>query len=151
MTMEELRRQLSAIEPDDSTFHGIGPSELPLLEQLMQDPEPWRAARAVVAASRIADARVLPLLERASRDPRAEVRVALAANLERMAASDANGLLLALLGDADVGVRKFAIRSVSTGHDAAVLRKVRELLDRDPAPAIREGAASRLRQLNIVP
>jgi HEAT repeat protein len=104
-----------------------------------------------VAASRLADARALPLLVRASRDPRAEVRVALAANLERMAASDANGLLLSLLGDADPGVRKFAIRSVSGANDAAVLRKVRELQDQDPAPAIREGAASRLRQLNILP
>src|SRR5258707_3402040 len=109
MTLEELRRQWSAPEPADGTFSGIGPAELPLLEQLMQDPEPWLAARAVVAASRIADPRALALLQRAAHDPREEVRVALAASVTRVAASDANALLLSLLDDADLGVRKFAI------------------------------------------
>jgi HEAT repeat protein len=151
MTLEELRTQLSAAEPDDSTYYGIGPAELPLLEQLMQDPEPWLAARAVVAASRIPDPRALALLQRATRDPRDEVRVALAASVTRVATSDANPLLLSLLDDADLGVRKFAIKSVSDAHDAAVLRKLRELQDRDPVPAIRDGAASRLRQLRVVP
>jgi HEAT repeat protein len=149
MTFEELRRQLSAIEPDDSTFLGIGPAELPLLEQLLQDPEPWRAARAVVAASHIPDPRAMALLQRATRDPRQEVRVALAASLTRVRTADANALLLALLGDGDLGVRKFAIKSVSPAHDPAVLSKLREMQDRDPVPAIRDGAASRLRQLNV--
>jgi HEAT repeat protein len=151
MTLEELRSQLSAAEPDDSTYYGIGPAELPLLEQLAQDPEPWLAARAVVAASRIADPRALALLERATHDPREEVRVALAASLTRVATPAANALLLSLLADTDLGVRKFAIKSVSETHDPAVLQKLRELQDRDPVPAIRDGAASRLRQLKIVP
>jgi HEAT repeat protein len=151
MTLEELRKQLSVVEPDDSTYYGIGPAELPLLEQLVLEPEAWLAARAVVAATRINDRRALALLQRAARDPREEVRVTLAASLKNIAASDTNAMLLSLLDDRDLGVRKFAIKSVSAGHDAAVHRKVRELQDRDPVPAIREGAASRLRQLNIRP
>jgi hypothetical protein len=47
MTLAELRAQLSAVEPDDSTYYGIGIAELPLLEQLLQDAEPWLAARVV--------------------------------------------------------------------------------------------------------
>jgi HEAT repeat protein len=149
MTFEELRRQLSAAEPDDSTYLGIGPAEVPLLERLLQDPEEWRAARAVVAASRIPDPQAVALLQRAARDPRPEVRVALAASLTRVPTTDANALLLALLGDGELGVRKFAIKSVTPAHAPAVLAKLRELQDRDPAPAIRDGAASRLRQLNV--
>jgi len=34
MTLEELRNQLSAIEPDEGIYAGIGSSEIPLLEQL---------------------------------------------------------------------------------------------------------------------
>jgi HEAT repeat protein len=151
MTFEELKKKLSVAEPDDSTYFGIGVPELPLLEQLLQDPEPWLAARAVVAASRIADRRALALLQRAKSDPRDEVRVTLAASLQSIAAADTNALLLSLLDDRDLGVRKFAIKSVSASHDPAVHRKVRELQERDPVPAIREGAASRLRQLNIRP
>jgi HEAT repeat protein len=151
MTLAELRAQLSAVEPDDSTYFGIGPAELPLLEQLLQDPEAWLAARAVFAASRIPDPRAVALLQRAARDPRQEVRVAVAASVERIAPTSANPLLLSLLDDTDHGVRKFAIKSVSGAHDPAVLTKLREVQARDPLPALRDHAASRLRQLNITP
>jgi len=151
MTLAELRAQLSAVEPDDSTYYGIGPAELPLLEQLLQDPEAWIAARAVFAASRIPDPRAVALLQRAATDPRQEVRVAVAASVPRVAPASANQLLLSLLDDSDHGVRKFAIKSVSGAHDPAVLRKLREVETRDPLPANRDHATSRLRQLNITP
>lgn len=150
-TLEQVRRQLSAVEPNDSTYHEIGPSEVPLLDQLLQASEPWLAARAVVAASRIADSQALKLLERAARDPREEVRVALAASLARLPARDADSLLLLLLADANLGVRKFAIKSVSPAHAPSVLDKLRDLQAGDPVAAIREGATSRLRQLNLAP
>jgi len=65
--------------------------------------------------------------------------------------TDANPLLLSLLDDKDLGVRKFAIKSVSTAHAPALLQKVREMQKRDPAPAIRDHAATRLKQLNVQP
>jgi HEAT repeat protein len=151
MTLSELHAQLSVVEPDDSTYYGIGPAELPLLEQLVQDPEAWMAARAVFAAARIPDPRAIALLQRAARDPRQEVRVAVAASVQRIPAASANALLLSLLDDRDHGVRKFAIKSVSTAHDPAVLNKLREVQARDPLPGIRDHAASRLRQLNVNP
>jgi HEAT repeat protein len=151
MTLEQLRSQLSAAEPDDSTYYGIGPAEIPLLEQLLQDREAWLAARAVFAASRIPDPRAIALLQRAARDPREEVRIAVAAAVKRVTTTDANPLLLSLLDDQDLGVRKFAIKSVSTAHAPAVLQKVREMQERDPAPAIRDHAATRLKQLNVQP
>jgi HEAT repeat protein len=109
------------------------------------------AARAVFAASRLADPRALALLRRATTDSRQQVRIAVAASLTRIIPANATDLLLPLLDDADLGVRKFAITSVTAAHDPAVLRKLRDLQARDPVPALRDHAASRLRDLNIVP
>jgi hypothetical protein len=133
--MEELRHQLSAIEGDENTFSGIGPSELPLLEQLFSDPEPSMASRAVFAASRIAGEPAKAILVRAAGDPRPELRVAAAA--ANLAPADAYRLLLQALSGSYLGVRKFAIRSVARA-------RLRELKSGDAAPAIRDAARSRL-------
>jgi HEAT repeat protein len=151
MTMEELRRQLSAIEPDENTYSGIGPSELPLLEQLVRDPEPWMASRAVFAASRIPGAHAKAILARAAGDPRPQLRVAAAAATKNLAPADANSLLLQALNDSELGVRKFAIQSVAATHSEQVHARLRELETGDPAPAIRDSAKARLATIRRVP
>ncbi|HSL44510.1 MAG TPA: HEAT repeat domain-containing protein [Anaerolineales bacterium] len=126
-TLEELRTQLSAIEPDDSTYEGIGPEEVPLLEQLLQDEKPWMAARAAVALSRIPAPEAVRVLERAARDARPEVRVTLAASVPNLKLEDAKQILPTLLDDPDLGVRKFAVRSepvVAAREAVDQLRKV---------------------------
>ena len=150
MTLEQLRIQLSDIEPDEGMYYGIGPSEIPLLEQLLQDREVWMAARAVFALSRVPDSKAVAILSRAAADPRKEVRVAVAASASNLKPSDANNILLRLLTDADVGVRKFAVKAVSAAHSAAVHAKLRDLETRDPAPSIRDAAKSKLRELKLI-
>jgi HEAT repeat protein len=140
MTLEELRRQLSAIEPDEATYSGIGAEEIALLDQLSRDPEPWMASRAVFAASRMADARAKAIVARAAGDPRSELRVAAAAATKNLAPAEANNLLLQALSDSD---RKFAVQAVAPTHSEPVQAKLRELESNDPAPAIREAARSR--------
>jgi HEAT repeat protein len=149
MTLDQLRNQLSAIEADESTYAGIGASEVPLLEQLLQDDEDWMAARAVFALSRVPHARAVTLLSQAGADPRQAVRVAVAASVTKLASQDANTILLPLLNDAALGVRKLAIRAVSSVHDAAVHAQLRNLETRDPAPVIRELAKDRVRELRL--
>ena len=39
-SMTQLREQLSAIEPDERTYEGIGPSEVPLLRDLVHEVLP---------------------------------------------------------------------------------------------------------------
>jgi HEAT repeat protein len=150
MTLEQLRNQLSAIEPDDSIYAGIGPSEIPLLEQLLQNEEAWIASRAVFALSRVPDIRAVTILSRIVADPRQEVRVSVAASVSNLRPSDANNILLKLLDDTDLGVRKFAVQAVSGTHDAAVHAKLRDLEARDPALPIRDVARDRLRELNLI-
>lgn len=148
MTLEQLRNQLSAIEPDESTYQGIGPSEIPLLEQLLQDEEPWLASRAVFALSRLRDQQATRILSRLTADPRPEVRVSLAASTNNLPPQAANDILLNLLEDTDVGVRKFAVEAVSETHNKAVRAKVRDIENRDPTPALRDIANTKLREIN---
>ena len=147
ITLEQLKNQLSAIEPDDSTYLGIGPSEIPFLEHLLQDEEAWMASRSVFALSRVSDDQVLPILSQAVADPRPEIRIALAASVSNLKPEDANNILLQLLSDSDLGVRKFAIKSVSGSHDIAVHEKLKDIQIQDPALPIREIAKDRLREL----
>lgn len=150
MTLEQLKNQLSAIEPSDSIYNGIGASDIPLLEQLLQDEEVWRASRAVFVLSRISGPQAIAILSQLVTDPRPEIRVALAASLSNMKPKDANSILLKLLADSDLGVRKFAIQSVSGSHDVAVHAKLRDVEARDPAPPIRDMAKDRLRELELI-
>lgn len=150
MTLEQIKNQLSAIEPDDGMYSGIGPSEIPFLEKLLQDKEVWMASRAVFALSRVSDAKAVRILSRAVADPRQEVRVAVAASVSNLKPRDANNILLKLLIDPELGVRKTAIQAISGTHDAAVHAKLRDIQTRDPAPAIRDIAKDRLRELKLI-
>jgi HEAT repeat protein len=147
MTLAQLKEQLSSIEVDAATYAGIGPDEVPLLDQLVSDPETWLAGRAIFALSQVRTPTALAILARAAADPRPEIRVAVAASAPNLAPADANGLLLTALGDAELGVRKFAIRAVAPVHSAAVQARLRELETADPVPAIRAAATSRLSEI----
>ncbi|GAA6616453.1 HEAT repeat domain-containing protein [Scytonema sp. NUACC26] len=150
MTLEQLKDQLSAIEPDNSIYNGIGSSEIPLLEQLLQDQEVWMASRAVFALSKVPDMRAVTVLSQAVADPRQEVRVSVAASVSNLRPSDANSILVQLLDDTDLGVRKFAVKAVSETHDASVQAKLRDLGLQDPTPLIRAIAQDRLRELRLI-
>lgn len=147
MTLAQLREQLSSIEIDAATYDGIGPSDVPVLDQLVSDPETWIAGRAIFALSQVRTPTALAILARAAADPRPEIRVAVAASTRNLAPEDANGLLLRGLSDTELGVRKFAIRSVAPAHSPAVQTRLRELETADPAPAIRAAATSRLSEI----
>jgi HEAT repeat protein len=143
MAMAELRQQLSAIEPDESTYAGIGPSEVPQLRQLLTDQKAWLAARAVYALSRIDTAEARAALLTAAGSPRSEVRVAVAANATKLVADVSNTILQVLLDDPNAGVRKFAIESVSDRNDATTRLKLIGIASTDNDPAIRAMARDR--------
>lgn len=149
MTLQELKARLGAIEANEGMYDGIGAAEIPLLEQLLHDQEAWLAARAVFALARIHDAKALAVLGKAAGDPREPVRVAVAAALGIVQPADANHLLRRLLSDPALGVRKFAIQSVSTAHDGAVHALLRRLETSDPVPAIRALANRKVGELNV--
>lgn len=148
MTLEQIRNQLSAIEPNDGTYSGIGPSEIPFVEQLLHDKEAWMASRAIFALSKIPDAKAVTILSKAAvADPRPEVRVAIAASAGNLTLKDANNILMHLLADNELGVRKFAIKSVSIDHDISVHEKLKYIKMQDSELLIRNLAKDRLREI----
>lgn len=151
MDLQQLRDRLSAIEPDHGTYAGIGPDEIPLLQRLLKDREAWMAARAVFALAEMHDPRAAKVLLTAAVDSRPEVRIAVAACAIRLEVADANRVLASLLADREIGVRKFAIRSVTTEHDPAVQAQVRHIQSTDPVPAIRRAAERKLTEMAAPP
>ena len=147
MLDSELRERLSAIEPNETTFEGISELDLPALVELLGDDEPWLAARAVFAIAIVGGAEAISILNRATTSDREEVRVAIAASASRMAPEDADILLERLLDDPSVGVRRFAVESVSAGNGDHIRQRMRELARSDSDPYLRSVANERSAQL----
>lgn len=147
MSLEELRQQLSAIEPDENMFRGIGKNDVPLLQQLLNDDEPWMAARAVYALSRISDDRATRILSQTVQDKRIEVRIALATVAAVLPAATATRILTRLLNDQNPGVRQFAIRSIPAKPTATAWESLQEIADYDPVEFVRLSAEESLKKL----
>lgn len=147
MSKSQLRERLSAIEPDESLYEGIGPSEVPLLRELLADEEAWLAARAAHALSRIDSESAQEALVAASKSDRPEVRVAVAASASALPPSVSDEVLAALIDDSNVGVRKFAIQSVSDNNSGMVRQKLTEVAMTEPHAPLRQSAELQARAL----
>src|SRR5262249_7385211 len=109
VTIDHIRRLLSADEPDYAAAARLGPQILPQLATLIRSGSPTYASRAAYLASLIPDPRAIQILQDAAKNPSPIVRVAIAAgmgNVQRPPAS----VLAKLLDDKDQSVRKMAIK-----------------------------------------
>jgi len=148
LNMPELRLRLSSIEGDPQMYVDLGPDEVPLLVELLNDEEAWMASRAVYALTRIATPEAVDAIHEASASPRGEVRVAVAASANLLPVPEADQVLTRLLADPDVGVRKYAIGSVMPDSDASLKQLVMDISDSDDA-VLKGTAASRARDLGL--
>jgi HEAT repeat protein len=146
MSMQEIRSRLSSIEGDAQMYVDLGPDEVPLLVELLDDEEAWLASRAVYALTRIATPDALAAVEEASSSGRDEVRVAVAVSAKVLPTEAADRVLTKLLKDQEVGVRKFAIESVTPDNEERVRRLVAEMTDSDD-DVLRARAQSRAHDL----
>jgi FOG: HEAT repeat len=147
LTLEQLKRQLSDIEPNEATYQGLGPAEVPLLEQLVQAPDHFMASRAVFALSRIHNADAMHILQRAAGDPRPQVRVAVASGSAQIPVNDRKDILVRLLADSEVGVRKFAILAATGITDRELQERLKRISNDDPHPALRALASEKLKEI----
>lgn len=136
MSIAELRQQLSDIEPEETTYEGIGPSEVDLLRELLEEEDAWMAARATHALSRIDSDRAHDALLWATEDARPEVRVAVAASAHALPPKLSDEILSRLLNDSEIGVRKFAIKSTSDRNSNAVRQRLGEIAISDADTAL---------------
>ena len=148
MTMSELRAQLSSIEPTEATYAGIGPEEVGLLRELLDDDEAWMAARAVHALSRIDDPAARAALAEAAGKPRMEVRVAVASAARDLPPETSDEVLPALLADDHAAVRKFAVGAVTERNSAAVRDQVAALASSEPDDRVRGLAGDKARSVS---
>lgn len=131
MSMQEIRSRLSSIEGDAQMYVDFGPAEVPLLVELLGDEEAWMAARAVYALTRIATPEAAAAIEAAGDSGRDEVRVAVAVSANKLPPEAADRVLAKLLSDPEVGVRKFAVESVSPENEERVRQLVTEMAASD--------------------
>lgn len=147
MTAAELRQKLSLIEPTDSMYQGITEADVPALAQLTADTEDWVAGRAVFALSRVASREAVAALSRAGGDSRSAVRVAVAAAVGQSAIVLPDDVVLRLLQDRDLGVRKFAPQAVKPQNGRELKTTLNRLASDDAVRAVRESATEALRRL----
>jgi HEAT repeat protein len=138
VTFKQVVEVLDPDEPEYASAATLGPDALPHLRTLIEGDDRAMASKAVVLAGRIPGERSAELLSLAagSREPAVRVAAAFAArNLPETVRED---LLLRLLEDSDLGVRKFALKAVPPTVSPAVRTKVSALSESEEHPALRE-------------
>ena len=123
VTINQLRLQLDADEPDYPALARLGPSLLPQLAQLAKDRSEYVAANAASLAGIIGGDRATAVIESAARSRSPLVRTAAAEALQRVQGPKAVSMIAALLNDRDKGVRKFAIKAAAAAR--SVTRRTR--------------------------
>jgi HEAT repeat protein len=141
ITLEEVRALLDAEEPDYAALARLGPQILPHLRTLIAGGDEYFAIKAASLASGINDARAVPVLHDAAKSASPRVRLAVAAGIKDITHPSVSGVLMALLNDADHGVRSLALKASATRSNAALLAKIGDISRQDPAPRVRTLAA----------
>jgi|SRR5215210_1219781 len=145
--MEQVRAELDSDEPDYERAAGLGPEALPHLEQLAKGEDPMLAPKAVYLTALVRHERSASLLEQAARSDDPRIRVAAASAAGHLAQDSASDVLLPLVTDADVGVRKVALKSVPARPKPELRTTIEELSTSDTDRNIRELSEQTLQRL----
>jgi HEAT repeat protein len=141
ITLNQVRRMLGSEEPNYGAIARLGPQILPHLMQLVAGANENLASKAASLAGMIEHAAAVEILRRAAQSRSAHVRIAAAGATRRLSHPAASGVIHTLLGDADKGVRKFAIKAAALRKNPALIARMRELSQNDPSPVNRELAS----------
>lgn len=148
-TREELIRLINLDEPDyPSIVRQLTPDDIPLLTQLAQDPNPALATKAISCLGLMGSEAAVAGLQSIVTHPDPVYRIA-AAQVLRHAPGSATGvrLLGRLLEDQDVGVRKFALKSVDAGNISGLKEQVRQINLREQNEGLKNISQSILQKM----
>jgi HEAT repeat protein len=137
ITLDQVRRLLAPDEPDYAAAAKLGPGLLPHLKAFVDSGNEHYGSKAAYLAGLIDHDQAVEILRGAAKSPSPLVRVAAAGGIRSMTRPAAAGVLLALLEDRDIGVRKLAIESSAIRDNPALLAKIGHLTQKDPSPQIR--------------
>ncbi len=148
-TREELVRLINLDEPDyPAIVRQLTKDDIPLLTQLAQDPDPGLATKAISCLGLMGEETAVAGLQAAVAHPNPVYRIAAAYALRNAPASATGVRLLGrLLDDQDVGVRKFALKSVDLGNIASLKEQVRQVNLREQNEGLKTLSQSILQKL----
>jgi hypothetical protein len=154
VTKLEVEAALRPIEPDYHAIANLGPSIIPILDEIVTSGDQLLAPRAVWAAAALVEetkeeteiAAIAKLIDQGSRSKDVLLRIA-AGGANHALPPKAGGMIAArLLNDSDVGVRKTALEGVPRALSPALVAKVETIAEHDKQPELREMAATLLKQ-----
>jgi HEAT repeat protein len=135
--MEQVINQLDREEPDYLQAARLGEEALPHLIALIQGSDLGLAVKAASLAGIINADQSPTALKMAAGHAQPVVRVAAAAAAFHLAPAAASEVLIKLLDDSDVGVRKLALKSVPEDATPLLRAKIQELTTSDPENFVR--------------
>ncbi|WP_375138090.1 HEAT repeat domain-containing protein [Streptomyces sp. Act143] len=141
VTIEQVLRALQPEEPDYEQARRLGSEALPHLYGIVAAGTSQLAPKATYLASLIAAEGSAAVVNRAAQSADPALRVAAAAAARNLPARDSNDILVGLVADEDMGVRKVAVTSAGSEASAELKEGVRQISQSDAAPRIRELAA----------
>jgi HEAT repeat protein len=147
LTLEQVRTELEAEEPDYDRLAAMGPDALPHLMALVQERNESLSPKAAYLASHITSEQSAAVLAEAAKSPVDTVRIAAASGLRNIDPTAASPLLEAFLGDSDVGVRKAALRVTREMGVAMARPRVERVSREDPVEDLRKLAGEILAEL----
>ena len=142
-----IKTILSDIEANEAMYAKLSEEDVPHLIQLMQKAEPWLAARCVFALSRIGGDVANSTIVSAAADERKEVRIAVASASKVLPDAVSNVVLDSLIDDGDLGVRKFAIKSISNKSDVRLIEKLHVISQESTNETLKGIAVERLHSI----
>lgn len=146
-TMQQVLARLDTDEPDYAALATLGQEAVPHLTTLVRSDDPGIASKAAYLASLIDSDDSTNVIEAAAASPHETVRVAAAAGLRNLAPAKAAPAAERLLDDADVGVRKQALRAVADLGMSGLESKVKRMSTADPEPGLRQAARQGLQRM----
>lgn len=137
VTMEDVRRAIDPEEPDyERAAATLGSDALPHLAELSRSDDAMTASKAVSLAGMIGGPEALPVIERAADTGPPEVRLVAAAAAGRLGTAGED-VLLRLLEDSDIGVRKYAVRAAPEVPSKRLRDVLEQMRESDTDPGIR--------------
>jgi HEAT repeat protein len=151
ITMEEVRAQLTPMEPDYTEAIKLGPEALPHLEILAESNDLIIAPRAVYLASLIGGEIAERILLKAAKNPSSSVRVQAAGGARNLRSETATRIFMINLEDSYFGVRNIALKSIKVVFSGKKLpdtlqSKITTMSKLDPEQFLRESSGKILKQ-----
>jgi len=121
VTFEQVRAQLTPVEPNYVVAARLGIEALPHLEQIAAGKDLVIAPRAVYLAGLIGGASASKILLEAAASSFVALRIQAVANIKNLPREIAAEILMKSLSDRDPGVRKYALKSVKNFYTKILL------------------------------